>query len=80
LPPQASQSVSAKQPVHSGPGIAAGVRRTKGMRRGSPTPAKAAPTAPNYLRAAEVADLLHLKKRLACSGDMIGASPGSLAG
>ena len=29
--------ISAEQPVHSGPGTAAGVRRTKGMRRGSPT-------------------------------------------
>ncbi|HEV2922049.1 MAG TPA: hypothetical protein VG673_22845, partial [Actinomycetota bacterium] len=40
-------------PVHSGPGTAAGVRRTKGMRRGSPTQRQGRnhlPQLPSYRR------------------------------
>ena len=62
--PQAFTGGGKEQPVHSGSGAAAGLRRAKGgMRRGSPTRGKAAPTAPSYLRAAEVADILHVSPK-----------------
>ena len=35
----------------------------EGMRRGSPTRGKAATTYPSYLRAAEVADILHVSPK-----------------
>ena len=47
----------------TGPGTPAGVRRTKGMRRGSPTQRQAAPTYPSYLHTAEVADILHVSPK-----------------
>ena len=55
--------MSDEQPVTTGPGAAAGVRRTKGMRRGSPTQPKAATTSPSYLHTAEVADILHVSPK-----------------
>jgi excisionase family DNA binding protein len=55
--------VPAEPLIHSGSGAAAGLRRTKGMRRGSHPSGKAAPTAPSYLRAAEVADILHVSPK-----------------
>jgi excisionase family DNA binding protein len=36
---------------------------TKGRRRGSPTPRQGATTPPSYLRAAEVADILHVSPK-----------------
>ena len=55
--------ISADQPVHSGPGTAAGVRCTKGMRRGSPTHRQGRNPYPSYLHTAEVADLLHVSPK-----------------
>ena len=60
LPRRSSPSVSDRQPVITGPGIAAGVRRTKGCAVAAQPSGKAAPT---YLRAAEVADILHVSPK-----------------
>ena len=48
---------------HCESGAAAGFRRTKGMRRGSPTSGQAATIYPSYLRAAEGADILHVSPK-----------------
>jgi len=56
-------SVSDRQPVSTGPGIAVGVRRTKGCAVADQPSSKAAPTYPSYLRAAEVADILHVSPK-----------------
>jgi excisionase family DNA binding protein len=49
-------------PVTTGPG-AAGVRRTKGCAVAAQPSAKAAATYPSYLRAAEVAEILHVSPK-----------------
>ena len=43
--------------------MALGSVRTKGMRRGSQPSAIAATTSPSYLRAAEVAEILHVSPK-----------------
>jgi excisionase family DNA binding protein len=50
-------------PVHVGPGTAAGVRRTKGCAVAAQPAGKAASTYPSYLHTAEVADLLHVSPK-----------------
>jgi excisionase family DNA binding protein len=62
-PRRSSPSVSDRQPVITGPGIAAGVRRTKGCAVAAQSTGKAATTSPSYLRAAEVADILHVSPK-----------------
>jgi excisionase family DNA binding protein len=61
--PWASPSGSPSNPVHTGPGAAAGVRRTKGCTVAAQPSGKAATTHPSYLRTAEVADLLHVSPK-----------------
>jgi excisionase family DNA binding protein len=58
-----SPSLSDEQPVTTGPGTAAGVRRTKGYAVAAHPSPKAATTYHSYLRAAEVADLLHVSPK-----------------
>jgi excisionase family DNA binding protein len=55
--------VSDEQPVHSGPGTAAGVRRTKGCAVAAQPSGKAPTTSPRYLHTAEVADVLHVSPK-----------------
>jgi excisionase family DNA binding protein len=55
--------VSDEQPGHTGPGTAAGVRRTKGCAVAAQPSGKAAPTYPSYLHTAEVADILHVSPK-----------------
>jgi excisionase family DNA binding protein len=56
--------VSDEQPVTTGPGAAAGVRRTKGCAVAAHPSGKAATTIyPSYLHTAEVADLLHVSPK-----------------
>jgi excisionase family DNA binding protein len=50
-------------PVHSGPGTAAGVHRTKGCAVAAQPSGKAATTSRSYLHTAEVADILHVSPK-----------------
>ena len=54
--------MSDRQPVTTGPGAAAGVRRTKGCAVAA-QPRTAAPAHLSYLRAAEVAGILHVSPK-----------------
>ena len=56
-------SLSVEQPVHTGTGNAAGVRRTKGCAVAAQPSGKAATTYPSYLHTAEVADILHVSTK-----------------
>jgi excisionase family DNA binding protein len=58
-----SPSVSDVPPIITGPGAAAGARRTKGCAVAAQPSNKAAATSPSYLRAAEVADILHVSPK-----------------
>ena len=58
-----SPSVSDEQPVHSGSGAAAGSAARKGCAVAAQPSGKAATTSPSYLRAAEVADILHVSPK-----------------
>jgi excisionase family DNA binding protein len=51
-----------EQPVPTGPGTAAGVRRTKGCAVAAHS-GKTATTYPSYLHTAEVADILHVSPK-----------------
>ena len=55
--------MSVEQPVHTGTGNAAGVRRTKGCAVAAQPAGKAATTYPSYLHTAEVADILHVSPK-----------------
>jgi excisionase family DNA binding protein len=50
-------------PPHSGPGMAIGPAARKGCAVAAQPSAKAATTSPSYLRAAEVADILHVSPK-----------------
>jgi excisionase family DNA binding protein len=60
---RASPSVSDVPPIITGPGAAAAARRTKGCAVAAQPSNKAAATSPSYLRAAEVADILHVSPK-----------------
>ena len=55
--------MSDEQPVTTGPGAAAGVRRTKGCAVAARPSGKAATPYPSYLHTAEVADILHVSPK-----------------
>jgi excisionase family DNA binding protein len=55
--------VSGPTPRQSGPGIAVGSAARKGCAVAAHPSPKAATTAPSYLRAAEVADILHVSPK-----------------
>ena len=55
--------MSDEQPVTTGPGAAAGVRRTKGCAVAAHPSPKAATTSPSYLHTAQVADILHVSPK-----------------
>jgi excisionase family DNA binding protein len=61
--PWASSPSVSDETVTTGPGAAAGVRRTKGCAVAAQPSGKAATTYPSYLRTAEVADLLHVSPK-----------------
>ena len=50
-------------PVHCGPGITSGSAARKGCAVAAQPSGKAATTYPSYLRAAEVADILHVSPK-----------------
>jgi excisionase family DNA binding protein len=52
-----------EHPVQSGPGTAIGPAARKGCAVATQPSGKAAPTSPSYLRAAEVADILHVSPK-----------------
>jgi excisionase family DNA binding protein len=55
--------VSDEQPVTTGPALLPGSAARKGCAVAAQPSGKAAPTAPSYLRAAEVADILHVSPK-----------------
>jgi excisionase family DNA binding protein len=55
--------VSEEQPVHSGSGAAAGPPHERGCAVAAQPSPKVATASPSYLRAAEVADILHVSPK-----------------